>query len=266
MIKSHSIYLFLCVCLPVVVYAQTDSTVWINGKVIDSSSGKPVPYANIASYSQHLMYAADSTGSFYIQLPFKDSVKVVVLGYTSKVFRIDSVSNRNEDISFLPLSQSSIMLNNVDVNLHRGFFSSDKEFETKGKEFEDSDLHLPGDIVMYDKSKDIIPASYKPVFKRRPPMAAFFFHPISYITYFTSKRERSKRRISKIIYSQKKKVQLSNDVIKEISGFEDDELEQFIIYCNKNIKINTNDTESTLNRKVFLALEEYLSSKKSHQD
>jgi hypothetical protein len=266
MIKSHSIYLFLCVFLPVVVSAQSDSAVWINGKIIDSGSGKPVPYANIASYSQHLMYAADSTGSFYIQLPYMDSVKVVVLGYHSRVFRIDSVSNLNEDISLFPLSRSSIMLSNVDVNLRRGFFSSDKELERKGKGFEDYDLHLPRDIVMYDKSKDIIPASYKPVFRHRPPVVAFLIHPISYINYFTSKRERSKRRISKIIYSQKKKVQLSNDIIKEISGFKDDELERFIIYCNKNIKIKTNDTESTLKQKVFLALEEYLSSKKTYQD
>ncbi len=264
MIKSHPIYLFFCICLPVVVSAQTDSIVWISGKVIDSDSGKPVPYANIASYSQHLMYAADSTGSFYIQFSFKDSVKVVVLGYYSKVFRIDSVSSRNEDISLFPLSRSSIMLNNVDINLHTGYFSSDKEFELKGKDFEGSDLHLPGDIIMYDKSKDIIPSSYKPVFSRRPPVIVFFFQPLSYITYFTSKKERSKRKMSKIIYSQKKMVHLTNDIIKEISGFEGDELEQFVIYCNKSVMIKTSDTKSTLKQKVFLALEEYLLSKKSY--
>jgi hypothetical protein len=266
MAKPLFIFFFISVCLPIAVYAQTDSTVWINGKVIDSDTGKPVSYANIASYSQHLMYAADSIGNFYILLPFNDSVKVVVLGYHSEVFKVDSVYNQNEDVLLFPLSRSSIMLNNVDINLRRGYFSSDKEFEPKGKDFEGSDLHLPRDIVMYDKSKDIIPSSYKPVFRHRPPIIAFLIHPISYISYFTSKRERSKRRISKIIYSQKKKVQLSNYIIKEISGFKDDELERFIIYCNKNIKIKTNDTESTLKQKVFLALEEYLSSKKSHQD
>ena len=257
MAKPFSILFILFICLPVVVYAQTDSTVWINGKVIDSSSGKPVPYANIASYSQHLMYAADSTGGFYIQLPFNDSVKVVVLGYHPKVFKVDSFSNQNDEITLFPLNQSSIMLNNVDINLRRGYFSSDKEFGLKGKEFENSNLHLPRDIVMYDKSKDIIPASYKPVFRRRPPLVVFFLHPISYISYFTSKRERSKRKMSKIIYAQKKMVQLSNDMIKEISGFEGDKLQQFIIYCNKNIKIKTKDTESTLRQKVFQALEKF---------
>jgi len=158
------------------------------------------------------------------------------------------------------------MLNNVDINLRRGYFDSNKELEYKDNDFDNSNLNLPGDIVMYDKSKDIIPASYKPIFKRRPPLAVFFFHPISYITYFTSKKERSKRKISKIIYSQKKMVQLSSDIIKEVSGFEDEELQNFIVYCNKNIKIKMCDTKTALKQKVFFALEKYHSSKKLSKD
>ncbi len=266
MIKPLSLYLFLCSCLPIVVSAQTDSTVWITGKIINSNSRKAVPYANIASYSQHLMYAADSTGSFYIQLPFNDSIKVVVLGYYSKVFKIDSVPIQSDGISLFPLDRSTIMLNNVDINLQRKLFNTEDELEAKGSDFDNSNLHLPGDIVMYDKSKDIIHASYKPVFKSRPPLIVFFFHPLSYINYFASKKERMKRKMSKIIYSEKKMVHLSNALIEEISGYEGDELQQLIIYCNKSIKIKTNDTKSTLKQKVFMALEEFVSARKNYQN
>ncbi len=256
MLKSLSISLF-CICLLIPVSAQTDSAIWITGKIVDSETHQPVPYANIASYSQHLMYAADSSGHFYIQLPYDDSIKVVVLGYSPKVFKVNFVSLQNNDISLFPIKRVSIMLKNVDVKLQRGYFSTEKTLSSKGNEFESSNLHLPSDIKMYDKSKDIIPASYKPIFNSRPPVIAFFFHPISYITYFTSKRERMKRKMVKIIYSEKNRVQLSKKLIQEISGFEGDELDQFIIYCNKNIEIKNNDTKTSLGQKVIFALETF---------
>lgn len=263
MIKIFHIFFLISICLSMEIEAQTDSMTWVNGKIIDSNTLKAVPYANIASYSQHLMYAADSTGSFYIQLPVGDSVKVVVLGYYSKVFKIDSVSTQNNDISFFPLNRSSIMLSNVDINLQRKLFDTEDKLESKSSGFDNSNLHLPKDIVMYDKSKDIIPASYKPVFKSRPPLVVFFFHPLSYINYFTSKKERMKRKMSKIIYSEKKMLHLSNKLIEEVSGFEGDELQQFTIYCNKSIKIKANDTNSTLKQKVFMALENYMAAQKN---
>jgi len=61
-------------------------------------------------------------------------------------------------------------------------------------------------------------------------------------------------------------VQLSSDIIKEVSGFEDEELQNFIVYCNKNIKIKMCDTKTTLKQKVFFALEKYHSSKKLSKD
>ncbi len=261
MLKALSISLF-CICLLIPVSAQTDSTIWITGKIIDSDTFQPVPYANIASYSQLLMYAADSSGHFYIQLPYDDSIKVVVLGYSSKVFKVKPVLLQNNDITLFPLDRVSIMLKNVDINLYRGYFNLDNNSDSLKIGFNASDLNLPSDIILYDKSKDIIPASYKPIFKSKPPAVAFLFHPLSFIHYFTSKSQKSKRKMVKIIYSEKNKGQLTNDLIEEISGFKGEELQQFIIFCNKNIKLCKKDNEALVRQKVFLALENFISKKK----
>lgn len=228
---------------------------WISGYVTDNETHKPVPYANIASYSQHQLFAADSTGHFFIQLPHHDSVKIVVLGYETRVFKLNSFTKNEEETFTFPLNRTSIMLKNIDINLKRGFIDASKEITSLGIM---ENLHLPADIIPYDKSKDFIPASYKPVFKHKPPVIAFLIHPVSYVSYFTGKKEKEKRKMVKLIYSQKADSLMNRNLIAEISGLKGDSLQNFIIYCNRNVKTSIKDNNVSVRRKVFDALERYL--------
>ena len=247
------IYILMVTYLPQLLFAQTDSLVWINGSVVDSDSHQPVPYANIASYKQHMLYATDSVGHFYFQLPAHDSIKIVILGYKTKVFLLDSLTEDADNNLVLPVSRTSIMLDNVDIKLKRGFWD-DKTFTAT--ELMDN-LHLPADIIPYDKSKDIIPASVKPVFRREPPVVAFFFNPVSYIHYYAGKDQKSKRKMVKLLKTEKSRNLMSRDLIKEVSGLKGDTLNNFIIFCNKNVKLSPKETIFSVRKKVFLALEDY---------
>ena len=233
--------------------AQTDQYIWISGYVVDSATLSPVPYANIASFSQRQLYAADSKGHFYIQLPRQDSIKIVVIGYGTKVFRLDAFDENADDVFIFPLSRTSIMLKNIDINLKRGFIENAPASSMSLME----NLHLPSDIIPYDKSKDLIPASYKPIFKYKPPVAAFFFHPVSYVSYFTTKSEKSKRKMVKVLKEEKSRHLMSRNLIKEVSGLDGDSLNEFIIFCNKNIKLLPEETIFSVRKKVFMALEDY---------
>ena len=240
-------------------FSQSDSLIWISGSVVDSSSNKPIPYAKIAIYSNHLLFAADSVGHFALQLQEHDSIKIFVLGYGIKVFKLDSVYQSNEDLILFPLSQSSIMLKNIDINLQRGFIDIDEKVTSLGIM---ENLNLPSDIIPYDKSKDIIPASYKPVFKSKPPVVAFLFHPVSYVNYFAGKQEKSKRKMVELILSQQTDSLMTREMIGEMTGLSDEYLDEFIIFCNKKIKINQNDDIYKIRKKIFFVFEEYL--KKEH--
>ncbi len=237
------------------IYSQSDSIIWISGDVVEESTYLPVPYANIASYTQHVLFAADSTGHFYIRLPQHDSIMIVAMGYEMKVFRLDPmIKDDEENITFL-IKRSSIMLKNVDIKLKRSYFDS-IEMANRANLMEN--LHLPADIKPYDKSKDIIPASYKPIFRHKPPPVAFFIHPISYVSYFTSKRERSKRKMVKLVKAERKDTINYRKLISDVSGLSGDSLEMFIMYCNKNLKITPKENIYAIRKKVFLAFEEFL--------
>jgi hypothetical protein len=243
--------------LPFVVKAQSDSLILISGRIVEKSSNAPVPFAYIASFTRHLMYSTDSSGRFYIELPVKDSIKVVMLGFESSVIKIDSLLAIGEDEVVIPIRRTSIMLNNIDINLRSSLFSVDERSKKDAEDFETKDLNLPADVVPYDKSKDIIPASIKPVFKYEPPVIVFFLHPVSYINYFTSKKEKEKRKMVKIIMSQKSDTLFTRELVQEVSGFKGDSLEKFIIYCNQNLRLEQNDDIFSVRKKVFLMLESY---------
>jgi len=236
--------------------SQTDSMIWISGTVVDSASHTPVPFANIASYSQHQLFAANAKGHFYIQLPKHDSIKIVVMGYGVKVFRLDSLTETEAETYVFPVSRKSIMLKKIDITLKSGYFDDARMNTSKGIM---DNLNLPADIIPYDKSKDIIPASAKPVFKYDPPPIAFFFHPVSYINYFAGKQQKEKRKMVKLIKQGKSREIMSRDMIEDLSGLSGDSLESFIIFCNENIDLQPKDDEVSIRRKVFFALEGFLS-------
>ena len=252
--KAFYISLFLFSTFLLKSYSQSDSTIWISGTVIDSASHTPVPFANIASYSQHQLFAANAKGHFYIQLPKHDSIKIVVMGYGIKVFRLDSLTETEAETFVFPISRKSIMLKNIDINLKRGYFDDARMNTPEGIM---DNLNLPADIIPYDKSKDIIPASAKPVFKYDPPVVAFFFHPVSYVSYYAGKQQKSKRKMVEILKAQKSDTLLTRSLIREISGFSGDTLENFIIHCNKNINLNNHEDIFSVRKKVFLLLEGY---------
>ena len=247
--------LVLLIIFSLSIYSQNDSTIWISGNVVEASTSAPVPYANIASYTQHILFAADSTGHFYIRLPQHDSIKIVVMGYEMKVFKLDSMPQDDEAKMIFPIKRTSIMLDNVDIKLKRSYFDS---VGMANRENLMENLHLPGDIKPYDKSKDIIPASYKPIFKHRPPPIAFFFHPISYVSYFTSKREKSKRKMVERLKAERKDTINYRMLISNVSGLTGDSLEKFIMYCNKNIKIKPKESVFDIQKKIVFAFEDFL--------
>jgi hypothetical protein len=230
--------------------------IWISGTVVDSSSHAPVPYANIASYSQHQLFAANAKGHFYIQLPKHDSIKIVVMGYGIKVFRLDTLTETEAETFIFSISRISIMLKNIDINLKRGYLDDERMNTPEGIM---DNLNLPADIIPYDKSKDIIPASAKPVFKHEPPVAAFFFHPVSYINYYAGNNEKEKRKMVKLIKQGKSRDIMNRKLIEELTGLSGDSLENFIMFCNRNIDLQPNEDEASVRRKVFFAFEKYLS-------
>jgi hypothetical protein len=87
-----------------------------------------------------------------------------------------------------------------------------------------------------------IPAELRgDAFNKKPPLIAAFFNPISFLNYHLSDKEKSKRETLKAIKNDKEWLEFSTffnlDNIKRLTGLNDDDADEFMIYCNLNNRL-----------------------------
>ncbi len=204
-------------------FSQDDSTkVSILVRIIDASNHKPIYNAQSISYKTMLSFATDTDGILNFSFDIDDSIKVFGLGYNpitihSKEFLdIDSIAT-------ISLTRKTYMIKEVDV---------------KTNEF---NLHLPNDIKL--GKHDDLPAI--PLrgddYNSAPSVVDAIFSPVSVAHYYTSKKEKRKREFRKLLNEETQQDKISNiynaEIIKEVSEYEGDTLNKFIVYCNVHLNI-----------------------------
>jgi hypothetical protein len=227
--------------------AQQKGERLIKGLVIDSKTKSAVPHASIASYSLVSIFTADSLGRFQILTHVDYSLKIFAMGYEPVIFNVTETTGSSTMYLF-QLNQFSFLLNEVSVN---------------GWDMEslDKNLNLPYGIHLGQQSD--VPIEYRNDFGGKPPVIAAFISPFSFAYYYLSKREKQKRKMLDLISEETDYSNLTNDLLAEISGLKDDDLEKFRIYCNTNIQLDKRDNEQTLRLKILDSLSQYL--KQNHE-
>ncbi|TAJ14664.1 hypothetical protein DMA11_04640 [Marinilabiliaceae bacterium JC017] len=252
--------LFLLLIRPIV---RSQQLKYLKGRVINRDDNRGIPFAQIASYQLRMMFAADSLGYFIIKIPPNDSLKIISLGFESQVFKTDNPSPANEDsLHIFPLKLNSYLLGQVDVNFYRGYHEHSNRYNYLNKKDENElHLHLPEDIKMGQESD--IPAPLRPTFSQPPNVLDAIFSPLSFVYYHGSKSEKAKTKLLKIREKDAVRALMTRELIEEISGYKEKELDRFIVYCNTHIELSKSDDEYTIRIKVIDALNEYKKEKKS---
>lgn len=229
--------------------------VWLHGRVVRQSDSLNIPLAQIASYKNMNVYAADSLGEFRVIISNNDSLKVFALGFEPQVFRIDTLQIDADEVYYFPLSQISYQIQQVDIH-NNIFFNNymDKLRAMRRKQME-MNLNLPSDIKLGQERE--MPADRQPLFKDGPGVIGSILSPASALYYATSKSEKQKRNLVKIIEDEGNRQLLTVELMTEISGLSGDELNAFIVFCNANIKISSNDDSLSIKYKVIDLFEEY---------
>jgi len=230
------------------VVAQ-DKQVWLHGKVVHQADSVSIPLAQIASYQKVNLFAADSVGEFRVILSANDSIKVIALGFEPRVFHLSTMNIHPDEVVLLPLKRASYLIKQVDINFYKGYndyTSHLKEIRNKQKEM---DLHLPAHIQLGRAPE--IPPDIQPTFKENPGIVGAIASPLSFMYFHTSKSEKRKRKMVKLMEQNKLRKLLSTDLIKSVSGLEGEELQEFIVYCNANVKFKKNDNETSIKYKVI---------------
>ena len=233
----------------VTVSLKAQEQVWLHGKVVRKSDQKPIPLAQIASYKKLNMFAADSIGEFRVILDANDSIKILALGFEPRVVHLDSLKV-DADLKYIfSLDQTSYQIQQVDINSNIHYNAYLNRLKDSKSKREEMDLMLPEDIKL--GQKPAIPDDIRPDYSGPPPVYAAVVAPFRFIDYYTSKTDKNKRRYMKLLSSEKQRSMLTVDLMAEVSGLEGEALQDFIIYCNANIKLNRKDTPLSVKYKVI---------------
>lgn len=233
--------------------------VWLHGKVVKQEDYRSIPLAQVASYKKMNLFAADSAGEFKVILDANDSIKVVALGFESRVFQLDSLDVDPDRMYFFPLQATSYQIGQVDINSNWQYNDyQDKLKAIRSKQME-MDLMLPRDIEIGRKPD--VPVDILPTYRNNPPAIAAFFQPANVLYYYTSKSEKQKRKMMKLLKYEKQRQIMTVSMMQEVSGLSGGPLEEFIKYCNANIRFSEKDTPLSIKYKVVDLLNEYNKNK-----
>lgn len=236
---------FCCWCMIIFALAATKAQdtgeIWIKGRVFDANDNQPIPYAQIASFNQGVIYATNDKGDFSIILQENDSIRILSMGYTPACISLKNIAPENSQSLKIGLSKAPYLLKQVNIykktaNEHLAQF-------------------MPDDIKLGYVSD--VPTGLRSDFGGKPGVLAAVFKPLDFAYYYLSSVEKDKRAMLKLEKTEDTQSKLDNVLIAEITGFEADELNDFIVYCNTHIKVTTQDNNESIRRKIIDSYTEY---------
>jgi len=199
----------------------------LSGILIEDSSGKPLSYATVMISSTGEGVITNELGRFKMKVLPEDSLVIRLMNYKTRTIAVpDSLLDSSElmVISMLPLSYELDQFN-----------------------------------VEAEKKTPL--ALRSEVFKEKPKVYEFFVSPLSYIYYFTNRRERRKRQLLRMIEQEQLMeafAQVYNrEVIANYSLLEGRDLDFCVMYCNAHIDLSPGDTEEDVKQKLLLTLSAY---------
>lgn len=187
----------------------------LKGQVLSLGDNSPVAYAYVLNFRTHSGVTTDEQGRFTMDMLNIDSLAISSLSYTKMTFRIPA--NYNE--------------NTVQVFYLKPVRFALPEVQVAGQQ------RKPNmDGVPMGKKLDLDPQLRGNAFNEKPPVLAAFFNPISFLQYYTSKKEKEKREARKAIITEKHWEVLSQfytkKLVMELTGLSEERADELMIYIN----------------------------------
>lgn len=227
----------------------------IDGKVLDDSTKQVIPYVNIFNESKRQGYYADVDGTFTIEAEIGDTLILSAIGYLSQVyFLTDSSTWKNLILTLEPRtyeigeakiksmpSYSKLKQDVKNLNLPRTQLDSltDK-------------LSSESDQVVKKAVQDKM---VEDVFNREKGTLFVLSKPI------LSAQQKEKKKLNKVA-NKAKQQQIINekynrDIVKNLTNLREDQLTEFMVYCNFRSDFLLNATEYEIALSIREKYKEY---------
>jgi len=187
----------------------------LKGQVLNLMDESPLPFAFVLNYRTHTGVTTNDQGFFTIEMLNIDSLEISSLGFSKTTVRVPA--NYNE-MNVQVFYAKPITYDLPEVNV-----------QAKGAK-----VNMEG--VPMGKKLDIDPQLRGDAYNKKPPVLAAVINPVSFLHYYTSKREREKRETRQAIVTEKKWEFLSQyynkKLVMELTGLNDYQTDTFMIYFN----------------------------------
>jgi hypothetical protein len=198
----------------------------LKGQVLNIDDEMPVAFAFVLNHRTKTGVTTDEQGRFTMEMLNIDSLSITSLGFTKVTVRIPL--NHNE--------------NNVLILYARPVRFALPEVKVQGQQ---AKVNMDG--VPVGKKVDIDPQLRGDAYNKKPPVLAAVFNPVSFLQYYTSKREREKREARAAIVTEKRWEYLSQfynkELVMELTGMNEFEADSFMIYFNSKGLLSQISTE-----------------------
>ena len=198
----------------------------LKAQILNLEDESPVPFAFVLNFRTHTGVTTNDQGQFTMEMLNIDSLEISSLGFSKTTVRVPATYNEM-NVLILYAKPVRFALPQVDVS------------------GEQAKVNMDG--VKIGKKLDLDPQLRGTTFNKKPPVLAAVFNPVSFLQYYTSKREREKRETRKAIITEKKWEYLSQyynkQLVMELTGLADFQADAFMLYFNSKEILSELTTE-----------------------
>lgn len=198
----------------------------LKGQVLNLDDEMPVPFAFVLNFRTHTGVTTNEQGLFSMDMLNIDSLEISSLGFTKTVVRVPA--------------------NYLEMNVLI-LYAKPVRFALPGVTVKGEQAKVNMDGVPMGNKSTIDPQLRGDAYNKKPPVLAAVFNPVSFLHYYTSKREREKRETRKAIVTEKKWEFLSQyynkELVMELTGLNNYQADKFMIYFNSKEIFNQLSTE-----------------------
>ena len=195
----------------------TDEPIRLSGVIVNEAD-EPLPFVTVTNRRTQQGVVSDEEGFFYLTFPANDTLQLSAVNYEAyRLYFGDTAQATNYDLT-IRLSEKTYQLENVTV------FAFRDEAAFKRAVLALDDLPEPEKVV--------VPGSYQ---GPRREKKASIGNPISFIFDRFSKRAKYERQVQQArqeaTYQKALSKKFNRAMIEEITGLNDERLDEFILFC-----------------------------------
>jgi len=220
-LKKYIILLLITALYLNVLAQNTDAVFELQGKIIDSNSKKPVPFAHIINAKKGQATVSDTAGYFKILMLRNDTIKISCVGYEVGYFwLIDNFDDKKQELTILLVPK---IYNIKQINVY------EERLKNFAYEFENTEIEQ-------DKTKKRLETLIQNMIPQQEIMligaaSRGIGFPINYKT----RRDKSLEKVEELKRQDElnklAEQKFNKDLVKKITGLDGTQLDDFYTYC-----------------------------------